>query len=119
MHGSTFGGNPLACAAASATLDVLENEHLVERADELGAYFRAQLAAIDSPLIREVRGQGLIIGVELKTRAMPFVYQLMDEGVMSLNAGNTVLRLLPPLVITKEEIDTVVDAIARVLASAA
>jgi len=118
VHGSTFGGNPLACAAALATLDVLQSENLVERADELGVYFRAQLAAIGSPLIREVRGQGMLIGVELKTRAMPFVYQLMDEGVMSLNAGNTVLRLLPPLIITKEEIDTVVDAIARVLASA-
>jgi LysW-gamma-L-lysine/LysW-L-ornithine aminotransferase len=116
LHGSTFGGNPLACAAALATLDVLENEGLVGRAAEMGHYFQTQLRAIDSPLIREVRGLGLLIGVELKTRAMPVVEALMARDILALSAGSTVLRLVPPLVIGRQEIDEVVAALADVLA---
>ena len=115
VHGSTFGGNALACAAALAVLDVYEEEQLAARSKELGAYFQERLQEINSPLIREVRGLGLMIGVELKIRAMGVVRGLMDRGVLSLTAGPTVLRLLPPLVISKEEIDTVVDAITAVL----
>ncbi len=115
VHGSTFGGNALACAAALAVLDVYEEEQLAARSKELGAYFQERLQEINSPLIREVRGLGLMIGVELKIRAMDVVRDLMDRGVLSLTAGPTVLRLLPPLVISKEEIDTVVDAITAVL----
>lgn len=115
LHGSTFGGNPLACAAALTTLEVLETEGLVERAAEMGHYFQVQLQAIDSPLIREVRGLGLLIGVELKTRAMPVVEGLMARGVLALTAGSTVLRLVPPLVIGRSEIDEVVAALTAVM----
>jgi LysW-gamma-L-lysine/LysW-L-ornithine aminotransferase len=118
LHGSTFGGNPLACAAALATLEVLENDGLVGRAAEMGHYFQAQLQAIDSPLIREVRGLGLLIGVELKTRAMPVVETLMARGVLALTAGSTVLRLVPPLVIGQSEIDEVVAALTDVMREA-
>lgn len=116
VHGSTFGGNPLACAAANAVLDVMEQEGLHGRAAELGLYLRERLQAIPSPFIREVRGLGLLVGVELKIRAMEVVRGLMECGVLALTAGSTVLRLTPPLVITKEEIDQVIDAIAGVLA---
>mgnify|MGYP001814971670 CR=1 FL=1 len=116
VHGSTFGGNPLACAAALATLDALADERLVERAAERGAYFHDRLRAIQSPLIREVRGLGLMIGIELKSRAMPLAQGLMERGVLVLTAGSTVLRLLPPLVITPDEIDIVVQAIREELA---
>ncbi len=116
VHGSTFGGNPLVCAAALATLDVLANEHLVERAAGQGVYFRDRLRAIPSPMIREVRGLGLMIGIDLKGRAMPVAQALMELGVLVLTAGSTVLRLLPPLVITPAEIDMVVEAIQDVLA---
>jgi acetylornithine/LysW-gamma-L-lysine aminotransferase len=115
VHGSTFGGNPLACAAALATLDVMEQEALPARAAELGAYFLQQLQTIQSPLIREVRGLGLMVGVELKVHAMPIVEALMDRGVLSLTAGTTVLRLLPPLVISRAELDAVVAALTAVL----
>jgi len=108
VHGSTFGGNPLACAAALATLDIIEEEALVGRSAEMGAYFKNCLRAIDSRLIREVRGLGLMIGIDLRVRAMPVVKSLMDEGLLVLTAGTTVLRLLPPLVITREQIDTAV-----------
>ena len=86
----------------------------MERAAELGAYFLQRLRAIESPLIREVRGLGLMIGIELKVRAMPVVKTLADRGVQVLTAGPTVLRLLPPLVISQPELDEVVDAIAQV-----
>jgi acetylornithine/LysW-gamma-L-lysine aminotransferase len=115
LHGSTFGGNPLACAAGLANLEVFAQEKLVERSAELGAYLQAQLAEIDSPLVREVRGRGLMVGVELKTRVIPILKALQARGVIAMPAGATVLRLLPPLVISREEIDTVVAAITAVL----
>jgi len=115
IHGSTFGGNPLACAAAIATLEVIETDALVARSAELGTYLLQQLQRIDSPVLREVRGVGLMIGIELKIRAMPVVKALADHGVQVLTAGPTVLRLLPPLVITREELDEVVAVITRVL----
>ncbi len=111
VHGTTFGGNPLACAAALATLAVIESEDLVQRAEENGRYFRARLSAIKSPLIREVRGQGLLVGIELRVRAMELVRRLMEHGVLTLTAGPTVLRMLPPLVISRAELDEVVEAV--------
>ena len=116
VHGSTFGGNPLACAAALATLQVIREEDLVNRSAELGSYLRQRLQRIDSPLIREVRGLGLMVGIELKVRAMPIVQALMERGVMALTAGPTVLRLLPPLVITQDQLDVVVETLESVLA---
>jgi len=114
-HSSTFGGNPTACAAALATLEVIEKEGLVEKAKTLGAYFLEELGLIKSDKIREIRGLGLMIGIELKERAGQSVQQLMDRGVIALLAGATVIRLLPPLVITRDEIDTVVMTLKEVL----
>ncbi|MBU1199262.1 MAG: aspartate aminotransferase family protein [Nanoarchaeota archaeon] len=114
-HTSTFGGNPLACAAALASIDFIEKENLVERAAELGEYFIEKLSEIKSPKIKEIRGIGLMIGIELTEKAGPYVAALMEMGVIALLAGNFVIRLLPPLVISKEEIDKVVDALGDVL----
>jgi acetylornithine/LysW-gamma-L-lysine aminotransferase len=114
-HTSTFGGNPTACAAALAAIDVIESENLVANARALGDYFQEQLRSIESPKIREVRGLGLMIGLELKEKAGPYVQKLMDKRVIALLAGATVIRLLPPLVISKAEIDTVVNALKDVL----
>jgi len=96
-------------------LQVIQDEELVNRSAELGAYFLERLQQIESPIIRQVRGLGLMIGIELKERAMPIVNALMARGIMTLTAGPTVLRLLPPLVITQEEIDQVIEAIEEVL----
>ncbi len=114
-HTSTFGGNPTACAAALASLDVIEKERLVEKSKTLGDYFLRELRRIKSVKIREIRGLGLMLGIELKEKAGPYVQQLMEKGVIVLLAGATVIRLLPPLVITKEEIDTVVEALKDTL----
>ncbi|MFQ6057907.1 MAG: aspartate aminotransferase family protein [Anaerolineae bacterium] len=114
-HGSTFGGNPLACAAALAAIRYLEEQGLVERAAQLGDYLLGRLRELDSPLIREVRGLGLMVGIELKARVTPYLQALMERRVLALPAGGTVLRLLPPLVIEREELDQVVGAIGQVL----
>jgi LysW-gamma-L-lysine/LysW-L-ornithine aminotransferase len=114
-HTSTFGGNPLACAAALATLEIIEREKLPERARTLGEYFMGGLRAIKSEKIREVRGLGLMVGIELKEKAGPYVQHLMEKGVIVLLAGATVIRLLPPLVITRVEIDKVLSALSEVL----
>jgi acetylornithine/LysW-gamma-L-lysine aminotransferase len=116
-HGSTFGGNPLACAAALAAIRYLEDYGLVELAAELGHYMRARLEAIDARVVREVRGLGLMIGMELRQRVTPYLRALMERGVLALPAGRTVLRLLPPLVIEREELDRVAEAIGEVLRS--
>ncbi len=116
VHSSTFGGNPLACAAAVATIRVIEAEDLPGCAARRGAQFRVGLEAIDSPLIREVRGLGLMLAVELRKKAFPFLAALADRGVLALPAGKMVLRFLPPLVISKVQIDTVLDAVSAVLA---
>lgn len=115
-HGTTFGGNPLACAAALAAIHYIEAHKLPKRAAELGAYFMDRLRALDRPLIREVRGLGLMVGVELKQRAAGYLAKLMDAGVLALPAGPIVLRFLPPLVISREDLDTVVKAVGDVLA---
>ena len=115
LHGSTFGGNPLACAASIAALNVYQSERLPERATEMGDYFRERLEEINSPLIREVRGIGLMIGVELKIRAAQVVEALMQRGVLAHTSGTTVMRILPPLVITREDIDIVIEALTDTL----
>jgi acetylornithine/LysW-gamma-L-lysine aminotransferase len=115
IHGSTFGGNPLACAAGVAAIGFIEQEDLAGRAAELGTYMMGRLQRIESPLIREVRGLGLMIGVELKQKVTPYLHALMDRGVLALPAGLNVLRLLPPLVIEKSDLDIVADAIESVL----
>ena len=115
IHGSSFGGNPLACAAALATLDIFEKEALAERAATLGHYALQRLMAIRSSLIREVRGKGLLLGIELKQRVQPYLEALSERGVLALQAGSNVIRLLPPLVITKEQLERVLDAVEEVL----
>ncbi len=114
-HGSTFGGNPLACAAALATLDILEREALPERAATLGAYALERLRAIRSPLIREVRGRGLLLGIELTRRAQPYLEALTERGIFALQAGPNVIRLLPPLVITEAQLEHVLSVVAEIL----
>lgn len=115
-HGSTFGGNPLACASALATLDIIENEELPQRAHRLGEHALTRLRHIESDLIREVRGVGLLIGIELRERVQPHLEALLERGVIALPAGPNVLRLLPPLVITEAQLDRGLDAIEEVLA---
>jgi acetylornithine/LysW-gamma-L-lysine aminotransferase len=115
VHGSTFGGNPLACAAALATIHVIEEEQLPQRAAELGARLLTGLEAIPSPRIRHVRGLGLMVGVELKSQSGPYLARLAEHGVLALAAGATVMRFLPPLVIGEREIDTVVERVAEIL----
>jgi acetylornithine/LysW-gamma-L-lysine aminotransferase len=114
-HGTTFGGNPLACAAALASIHYLESERLPQRAAKLGARFLAGLTAIASPLVREVRGLGLMIAVELKSQAAPYLAALAERGVLALSAGTNVMRFLPPLVITAGEVDMVVEQVSLVL----
>lgn len=114
-HGSTFGGNPLACAAALATIRYIELERLAERAAELGRRLQDRLAAIRSPLIREVRGLGLMVGMEIKVKVTPYLEGLSKRGVLALAAGSTVMRFLPPLVISPEDVATVVERVAEVL----
>jgi acetylornithine/LysW-gamma-L-lysine aminotransferase len=117
VHGSTFGGNPLACAASLAAIGYLEDHRLPERAAELGSWFLEQLRGIQSPLVREVRGLGLISGIELKQKVTPYLHALMARGVLALPAGLTVMRFLPPLVITRTELETVAAAVQAVLTS--
>lgn len=115
VHGTTFGGNPVACAAALATLDILEREDLASRAAELGEFALQRLRAIRSPLIREVRGRGLLLGIELSTKVQPYLEQLCERGILALPAGPRVLRLLPPLVITHEQLAHVLDVVEEIL----
>jgi len=113
-HGSTFGGNPLACAVSIAALDVLFEEKLVDRSFELGKYFQEKLREIKHPDIKEVRGKGLFIGVELHVPARPYCEKLQDEGLLCKETHDTVIRFAPPLVITKEELDWAIEKVKKV-----
>jgi [amino-group carrier protein]-gamma-(L-lysyl/L-ornithyl)-L-glutamate aminotransferase len=115
VHGSTFGGNPLSCAAANAALDVIQEEDLPGQASAKGAYLLEKLKQIDSHNIREVRGLGLMIGIELKHKVAAYLKLLQEKRVIALNAGMTVIRLLPPLVISYEQIDHLVAVLSEVL----
>jgi acetylornithine/LysW-gamma-L-lysine aminotransferase len=114
-HGSTFGGNPLACAAAIATLTTLRDEGLPERAAETGAWLLDELHTLNHPQVREIRGKGLITGLELRGRVTPVLKRLQELGVLALPAGLNVLRLLPPLIISRDELRRVVDAVNEAL----
>jgi acetylornithine/LysW-gamma-L-lysine aminotransferase len=117
-HGSTFGGNPLCCAAAVAAIDYIESEGLPERAAQSGKRLKDGLSRIDSPVVREVRGVGLMVAMELKSKAGPYLAALAEHGVLALSAGANAMRFLPPLVITDEEVDQVVAAVDAVLSQA-
>lgn len=116
-HTSTFSGNPLICAAACAAIDVVVEEKLPERAAELGGYFKERLEDIQArhKIVREVRGLGLMIGVELRFDVLNVLTKSMGKGVLILDAGRNVLRFLPPLVIEKEHIDSVIAVLDPIL----
>lgn len=116
-HGSTFGGNPLSASVAQAALDILLEDNLIERAAELGDYFMRELKQIHSPLIKKIRGKGLLIGVELDDQvpAHDVCVKLLEYGILTKETHHTVIRLAPPLVITKEQIDIAVQALRNVL----
>lgn len=117
-HGSTFGGNPLAAAVGLAAIEVLEKEGLVKRAAQLGEYFLSRLRKIKSPLIKEVRGKGLLVGIEIEARyasARELCLQLMKEGILTKDTHQTVIRLAPPLIITEAQLDEVIHSIDLVL----
>jgi ornithine--oxo-acid transaminase len=119
IHGSTYGGNPLACAVASAALDVLVDERLVERAAELGAHLSTRLHGMKSRKVKEIRARGLWAGVELNEDAgpaRPYCYALKDRGLLCKDTHTYTIRLAPPLVITREELDWAVDQLEAVLA---
>jgi ornithine--oxo-acid transaminase len=119
-HGSTFGGNPLGAAIGLASLDVIIDEKLPERSDELGRWFMDRLRAIESPHVEEVRGRGLMIGVVIKESsgpARPFCEALHDRGVLAKETHHQVIRFAPPLTITKEELQFAIDHATEVLSA--
>lgn len=117
-HGSTFGGNPLGSAVAIAALDVLIDEKLIDRAAEMGKYFMEELSKIDAPCIKEIRGKGLLVGIEIKEEyggAREYCEELMKLGMLCKETHHQIIRLAPPLIITKEEIDWALDKLKKVL----
>lgn len=114
-HGTTFGGGPLLCAVASAALRVYQTEDLPNQAAEKGAWLHQQLNALKLPAVREIRGLGLLVGLELKQRVQPVLQSLLERGLLALPAGPNVLRLLPPLVISYDELAEVVEIVAETL----
>ncbi len=115
-HGSTFGGNPLACAVSIASLEVIEDENLVSRSLELGTYFKEKLSEISHSVIKEVRGRGLFIGVELTEAARPYCEKLKQRGLLCKETHETVIRFTPPLIISKEELDWAIEKIKKIFA---
>ncbi len=114
-HGSTFGGNPLGCAVARTALSILADEGLVERSERLGAAFLQQLRTLRSPHIKEIRGRGLLIGIELTSAARPFCEALMHKGVLCKETHATVLRVAPPLVISEADLTWALEQLRQVL----
>ncbi|GAM15504.1 ornithine--oxo-acid transaminase [Mesobacillus selenatarsenatis] len=114
-HGSTFGGNPMACAVSNASLDVLIDEKLADRSLELGEYFISKLREIDNSIIKDIRGRGLFIGVELTEPARKYCEDLKEEGLLCKETHDTVIRFAPPLVISQEELDWAIERIKKVL----
>jgi ornithine--oxo-acid transaminase len=114
-HGSTFGGNPLGCAVARTALRVLVEERMVERSAELGAYFLAKLKTLSSPNLKEVRGRGLWIGIELQGPARPYCEALKQEGILCKETHDHVIRIAPPLVIKRDEVDWAFERIRKVI----
>jgi acetylornithine/LysW-gamma-L-lysine aminotransferase len=116
LHGTTFGGNPLACAAALAAIEVYQTDNLAQRAAELGDYFEQQLNVADLSQVRTLRRLGLMIGIELKQKVQDKLAELLENRIIALPAGPNVIRMLPPLVIEKEQIDRVVKILRELLA---
>ncbi len=116
-HGSTFGGNPLVCAASRAVLEVMAEEKLAKRAEMLGQWLQQEIKALNAKPIREVRGLGLMVGIELRGKVTPVLQALIKKGIWALPAGLNVLRLLPPLVIEQADLAQVVTTINEVLSN--
>jgi len=114
-HGSTFGGNPLACAVSTAALEVLEEENLADRSLELGNYMMEELRKISNPKIKEIRGKGLFIGVEMTEAARPYCEELKEKGLLCKETHENVIRFAPPLVIEKADLEWAIDRIKEVL----
>ncbi len=114
-HGTTFGGNPLACAAGLAAIEFMQKENLAQQAAEKGVYFMEKFSKTTSDKIREIRQIGLMIGIELKEKVQPYIAALQEEGVLALPAGPTVLRLLPPLTIGYDQWDEVIGKVMGIL----
>lgn len=116
-HGSTFGGNPLAAAVGMKAIDVLLEENLIGHAAEVGEYFQQKLREIQSPLIKEIRGKGLLIGLEINSdqKAHALCLKLLEQGILTKETHHTVIRLAPPLIITKEQIDVALAAIRKII----
>ncbi|MCE7733580.1 MAG: acetylornithine/succinylornithine family transaminase [Candidatus Heimdallarchaeota archaeon] len=114
-HGSTFGGNPLACAASIATINYMIDNDLSKQAHEKGAYLIEKLRSINSPVIRKIRQAGLLIGIECKKKVGPYIIQLQNIGLLVNSAGSNVIRLLPPLVISYDEVDLVIEKLSSIL----
>ena len=116
LHGSTFGGNPLACAAALAAMEAYASENLAQRANEMGSYFESRLMAKPLSQVRTVRRLGLMIGIEIKHKVQDILAQLLQRHIIALPAGPNVIRLLPPLVIEKAQLDQVIEVLQELLA---
>ena len=116
-HGSTFGGNPLSCAAAHAVLDVFESEQIVNRAACMGKYLRDKLASELQGVngVKEIRGQGLMIGIELELDCAELVGQALEEGLLINVTAGSVVRLLPPLILSEEEADQISEVLGRLI----
>jgi len=114
-HNSTFGGNPLACAAATAAIEYTVRERLWDRADHLGIIGVEKLRGLEAPSVREIRGLGLMIGIELRGKAAPVLQALQEEGVLAIGGGSSVVRLLPPLVIPNDQWSSALDVLGRTL----
>ena len=116
-HGSTYGGNPLGCAVARTALRVLQSEELTQKAYELGRDFMQQLQAIDSKLIKAIRGRGLLVGIELTEPARKYCEALKQKGMLCKETHDTVIRIAPPLVIAKEDLDWAFEQLECVLSA--
>jgi acetylornithine/LysW-gamma-L-lysine aminotransferase len=115
-HGSTFGGNPLSCAASRAAIDVMVEEGLAERSRRLGDRLAGRLRRAELGKVREVRHMGLMVGVELREKVAPYILALLDAGLLTFPAGATVIRVYPPLTIEEPQLDAVAERLERVLA---
>ncbi|MFX1296352.1 MAG: aspartate aminotransferase family protein [Promethearchaeota archaeon] len=116
-HYSTFGGNPLACAAASATLDIIQEEKLVENSKQRGKYFldRLQKEIKGLKIVRDLRGLGLILAIDLRLKHKAFVLKAVEKGLLLLTSGSTTIRLLPPLIISQKQVDRIIGILQEIL----
>jgi acetylornithine/LysW-gamma-L-lysine aminotransferase len=116
-HGSTFAGNPLVCAAGGATLRILADAGIHRQATEVGNYLLERLRGLKHPSIREARGRGLMLALELKRPATPVIKAMQDHGVLALPAGTTIVRFLPALLLQREHVDAAIEVLEAALSS--